>query len=244
MARASSKSPKGNIAKQKSTKQSCRIVTRTKPQRKPNVAKKPAKRAPKATIVDPVSKPSHKAIAVEAPQAAPGFPPTVITFGKHKGKAWGDVPKSYLEWIVNARLPDAQQACSELNRRNIKPRRNIRIAPAAIDAASLKLRDHWDNTRGTFEGLYAWLVRLCDKAIDGIPGPALIEADSVHVVEGIGFEFSAYFDEREHPTRRAGIQLDMIHNPKAGISWNKGTRVGMARAAYADARRPSGVGVW
>ncbi len=44
-------------------------------------------------------------------------PERLVSFGKHLGKRYADVPRSYLKWMVGAKCPDAKHATAELDRR-------------------------------------------------------------------------------------------------------------------------------
>ncbi len=51
----------------------------------------------------------------------------IVSFGKHLGRPYADVPLSYLKWMVGAKCQDAQYATAELARRQ----RSAREVPGA-----------------------------------------------------------------------------------------------------------------
>ena len=87
-------------------------------------------------------------------------------FGKHAGELYTRIPVSYLRWMVNAGHRHADIARAELDRRGISIiDRGIDISSHAVDTASLRIRKSWHEDRGDQEGLYAWLVRVCEEAL-------------------------------------------------------------------------------
>jgi hypothetical protein len=236
-----------------STAKDCGNVSPTKSERNRNPKKKaagstrakanseviaPKKRNPKQA---PTSQPvagsdPDAAIATSLTDLVAIIAPPRITFGKHRGKTWQDVPREYLQWMVDNGHTAVADARAELSRRDAPPPIAIVIAPAAIDEASLKLRDYWDANRGTWEGLHSWLTKLATEAFRSVDFWRALEADSPVEFRGILFEFSANVN--------GAINLDAIRNPKAGIAWRSDTRAGMDRAAYADRQRDTGRGVW
>ena len=233
-----------------STDENCGNVTSTKSERNRNPKKKSARStpAPPKLATDAPEKRKNKQVA--SPQAVGArmaidiplseivsiIAPPRITFGKHRGKTWADVPRDYLDWMVASGHTAVADARAELVRRDAPAPIRIVLAPAAIDEASLKLRDYWDASRGTWEGLHSWLTKLAAEAFRSVDFLRALEADNPVEFKGILFEFSANIN--------GAINLDMIRNPKAGIAWRSDTRAGMARADNADRQRDKGRGVW
>jgi len=233
-----------------STAKDCGNVSPTKSERNRNPKKKSARStpAPPKSATDAPEKRKDKQaetpqpvgarMAIDTPlsELVSIIAPPRIAFGKHRGKTWQDVPREYLQWMVDNGHTAVADARAELSRRDAPPPIAIVIAPAAIDEASLKLRDYWDANRGTWEGLHSWLTKLATEAFRSVDFWRALEADSPVEFKGILFEFSANVN--------GAINLDAIRNPKAGIAWRSDARAGMARADHADRQRDKGRGVW
>lgn len=90
--------------------------------------------------------------------------------GRHKGERITRVPISYLKWIANT--PDhslCQSAKAEMDRRGtVTP--EVDVSGHAIDRCSLRCRKLWHEDRGKDEGLYSWLCRITQEAIDAAGG--------------------------------------------------------------------------
>jgi hypothetical protein len=90
----------------------------------------------------------------------------VLEFGKkHAGERIQRVPASYLMWMVGASAGPWQIAQLELDRRSIKLP-TVEVSHHAIDSASLRIRRTWHETREKEEGLYTWLARMTEEAIE------------------------------------------------------------------------------
>lgn len=88
----------------------------------------------------------------------------VLHFGKrHRGERIARVPASYLRWMVNSESGPYQVAKLELERRGSKIP-TAEISGHAIDTASLRIRRQWHQNREKAEGLYSWLMRMCEEA--------------------------------------------------------------------------------
>jgi len=245
-ASSKAKSSRGNAGSKSSTKGSRGNVSSTKSERNSNPEKKPTRSAPITPTATTDAPKKRKAKQAPTPQADPvgarmaidiPLAPGAVGFGKHRGKAWRDVPRDYLEWMVANGHSAIADASTELARRDAGPIVNVVLTSSAIDEASLKLFEYWQATRGTWEGFYAWLDKLAKGAIASVSDPA---THPTIVYREIEFVFSYH----AKTGFAASAQLDMIRNPKAGIAWKPSTRAGMDRAAYADRQRVKGVGVW
>jgi len=92
----------------------------------------------------------------------------IVTFGKHKGERWTRVPVNYLRWCVNEISEDREAhkiAKAELARRGDTMPTDIKISNHAINSASLRIIEKWHEDRKQNEGLYSWLVRICEEAL-------------------------------------------------------------------------------
>ena len=90
-----------------------------------------------------------------------------IDFGKHKGCLWTRVPVDYLLWLVNqpGETENKNIAQAELNRRGTKPP-SMDISGHAIDRASMQLWKDYFRERQKGEGLYRWLQRKAEHALE------------------------------------------------------------------------------
>ena len=96
-----------------------------------------------------------------------------VDFGKHKGELWTRVPVGYLRWCVNELPKDRDThriAEAELARRGDTMPTTVNISNHAIDKASLRLLTAWQANRYDDEGLYSWLVRMCNEALKAEDG--------------------------------------------------------------------------
>lgn len=102
-----------------------------------------------------------------------------VDFGKHHGELWTRVPVSYLKWLVNAEIQneDTKIAKAELDRRGTVVDKTVELTPHAIDRASLFCRDLWHKTGKKGEGLYTWLHRIAQDALDSKQGAKI---DRIH----------------------------------------------------------------
>ena len=93
----------------------------------------------------------------------------IVDFGKHRGERWTRVPVSYLRWLANTaglNGGNADIAKAELKRRG-STLPTIELSGHAIDRASTSCRRIWHETaKDENEGLYSWLVRIAQKALD------------------------------------------------------------------------------
>lgn len=94
-----------------------------------------------------------------------------IEFGKHKGELFTRLPISYIRWMINANVPQADIAKAEFERRgDTMP--TVELSGHAIDRASLRVRKTWHQTAlinsetNEKEGLYSWLQRMTLEAIE------------------------------------------------------------------------------
>lgn len=87
-----------------------------------------------------------------------------IDYGKHKGELFTRLPLGYLRWMVNESAPQADVAKAELERRGATLPR-VNISNHAIDRASLRVLELWQQDRGEDEGLHSWLERVTVEAI-------------------------------------------------------------------------------
>lgn len=101
----------------------------------------------------------------------------IVPYGKHEGKKWSEVPKTYLEYIVNNNNSGLVSSCRfELERRQSRPK-EIYITFSAIDSASFILVDQWKKAIESDEfskGFYSYLVafslhvlRTCESDSSG-----------------------------------------------------------------------------
>ena len=97
-----------------------------------------------------------------------------LNFGKHRGELWTRVPNNYLRWLSNQpeELPGMEEnkelARAELERRGTRSSGEVEISKHAIDTASLRVRKIWHQSRGENEGLYTWLSRIANEAVEGV----------------------------------------------------------------------------
>lgn len=88
----------------------------------------------------------------------------VLDFGKHEGQLLTRVPISYLKWLANINSPWAPAAKAEIDRRGHKVP-TVDLSPHAIDNASHRVLDLWQNRDDKDEGFYSWLVRQTEEAL-------------------------------------------------------------------------------
>src|SRR5687767_12369609 len=89
-----------------------------------------------------------------------------IDFGKHKGELYTRLPVSYLKWLINEKTQVAGIAQAELDRRGTTLEHEVQISGHALDRASTRLLEKWQETRlHKNEGLHAWLHRLASEAL-------------------------------------------------------------------------------
>ena len=92
-----------------------------------------------------------------------------ISFGKHKGERWTRIPIGYLKWLLNELDPEddrAKKAMEEIARRGTNQDINVELSGHAIDRASLRLRKIWHETRNDDEGIYSWLLKITNEALE------------------------------------------------------------------------------
>jgi hypothetical protein len=91
----------------------------------------------------------------------------IVDFGKHKGIPWTRVPVDYLFWLVNqdGENPRKELAKAELERRGTKPP-SMDISGHAVDRASMQLWKDYFRERQAGEGLYRWLQRKAEHALE------------------------------------------------------------------------------
>ena len=95
----------------------------------------------------------------------------LVPCGKHKDKKWSDVPKSYLEFMVNLidSNSELQELCgSELEKRTSKLT-ELRILPSAIDTASFCVMDDWKyaiREKGYTGGFYTYVTVLSKRVLE------------------------------------------------------------------------------
>lgn len=89
----------------------------------------------------------------------------IVDFGKHRGELWTRVPVGYLFWIVNTRHTSSDIAQAEIDRRGAQ-RPTVDVSGHAIDRASLELRTYWLKDRKEREGIYSWLCRKAQEALE------------------------------------------------------------------------------
>jgi hypothetical protein len=112
-----------------------------------------------------------------------------IVFGKHRGELFTRIPLGYLKWMVNQNAQQADIASAELERRGT-PEPTIEISAHAIDRASLRIRRTWHKHRRDNEGLYTWLAKAAEFAIDNAGGiEAVAENDGKAEVGDVVFIF-------------------------------------------------------
>lgn len=94
-----------------------------------------------------------------------------VPSGKHKDKMWSEVPKGYLEFIVNTLDHEKELAklcVEEMKRRDFK-HTELRILPQTIDSASFCCMDDWKyavKEKGYTGGFYAYVTLLSKKALE------------------------------------------------------------------------------
>lgn len=90
-----------------------------------------------------------------------------IDFGKHKGERLTRVPVSYLRWMANEEKMATrwkELAAAEMKRRGtVMP--TLELSGHAIDNASLRVRKIWHETKQGQEGIYSWLMRVTNAAL-------------------------------------------------------------------------------
>ena len=94
----------------------------------------------------------------------------VVDFGKHQGTLLTRVPVSYLKWMANEVKKGQwkELAKAELERRG-STLPEIELSRHAIDRASLRVREIWQETTLPDEGLASWLERMCLEALQTTP---------------------------------------------------------------------------
>ena len=84
---------------------------------------------------------------------------------RHGGKLITRVPVSYLKWMVNISHTEAKYAKAELERRGTTTP-TLDLSGHAIDRASMNCLDQWRRCRNKDEGIYSWLVRMAQEALE------------------------------------------------------------------------------
>lgn len=94
---------------------------------------------------------------------------SIVPYGKHQGKKWSEIPRSYLEFIANGDGSALSIRCiDELEKRKarIKP---INILPSAIDSASFSILNKWHDAfkSGEFSGgFYSYVTAIGIQAFN------------------------------------------------------------------------------
>lgn len=93
-----------------------------------------------------------------------------IDFGKkYFGKKWSEVPISWLQYIANGEANTnhryIDRAKAELDERGINEI-DLKVAWTAINAASLRILDHFANREDKKKGLYSWLKAMAKITLD------------------------------------------------------------------------------
>jgi hypothetical protein len=114
-----------------------------------------------------------------------------VQFGKHKGELWTRVPRSYLTWLINEQplngdTSNQKIAKSELERRGTTVKTDLDISGHAIDRASLRCRKIWHQTSLQDEGIYSWLTRISNEALDKCEHSERIKYNGLKLVFNYG----------------------------------------------------------
>ena len=95
----------------------------------------------------------------------------LVPFGKHKGKHWQEVPKSYLEYIVNNTENKGENSnlCEiELTRRGGR-KTELKVYMPGYDSASLCCIDMWlesNRSEGTNVGFNTYVFELAKYVLE------------------------------------------------------------------------------
>jgi len=97
-----------------------------------------------------------------------------IGFGKHKGKSWDEVPKAYLEWLVNRESTDPQtmeSAKQEIASRDLKDSERIKSTDDAVKTINTNIAKEKVNLNDSYikpknnESLGSVLAKTVPKEI-------------------------------------------------------------------------------
>lgn len=118
-----------------------------------------------------------------------------IHFGKkYFGKKWSEVPISWLQYIANGDANTTpryiDRAKAELDERGTKEI-DLKVAWSAINAASLRILDHFANREDKKKGLYSWLKTMAKIAIDF--GEAISDTDRCYKNIVFSFKFGELY---------------------------------------------------
>lgn len=189
------------------------------------------------TRVASINIPAEKMGArVKVERDAPGGP-YVDWGGKHHGKAYSDIDAGYLNWMIKNAHRSATYAAAELRARALRlANPEIILTPEAIDEASMSCRVVFAETRGNFEGLHSWLIRMCKLAIEKFEHSDKSTEKSITVYSlGLKFRF-------KHTGPWTLLWIGPVNHP--GVWWGAEQQSGLSSAAHAEGRRQKGKGVW
>lgn len=234
VARANRAKEKPIKAKRKlTTTKSCGNVSKTKPAPKAKPTK-PTKPVEVSRDAEPVV--AHDYSRARVDRDAPGGP-YVDWGGKHHGKAYSDIDAGYLNWMIKNAHKSATYAAAELRARALRlANPEIILTPEAIDEASMSCRVVFAETRGNFEGLHSWLIRMCKSAIEKFEAGDKSTEKSITVYSlGLKFRF-------KHTGVWTLLWIAPVNHP--GVWWGAEQKSGLSSAAHAEGRRQKGKGVW
>lgn len=129
-------------------------------------------------------------------------PEKCLDFGRHYGETWGRVPVRYLHWMVQVGHTQQDRAAKELKRRGSEEVPELDISKHAVDRASLRLLNDWQQTRRWDEGLYSWLLRKGLEALE----KGEKEDTGIYVYEGVQWVFQSL--DLVWPTLKTVIKRD------------------------------------
>ncbi len=109
-----------------------------------------------------------------------------MPFGIHEGKSIMRVKAEYLFWMVRVRHTYATEAQVELDRRGTKLP-DFEISVHAVDRASTRCLDLYQASRRRNEGIFTWLGRMAQKALDS--GTKQNDEGMIHY-RGMAFAFT------------------------------------------------------
>lgn len=114
-----------------------------------------------------------------------------ITFGKHKGKPISTIPLDYLQWMVEKKTVQYDDAEAEIYRRETGQSKTAdktaTISLYAIDAASMSLQHLWIPTG---QGVATWLFDEFTAALNNSPLKTSTLTAGKYVIEHKGIKFS------------------------------------------------------
>lgn len=123
----------------------------------------------------------------------------------------------------------------------------IVLTPAAIDEASVACRNLFADTRGNFEGIHSWLLRMCGIAIAKFEKGDNALIKSITIYEGVRmrFRFRYRVESKTGQDAHAIWTLEWVAPvDHPGVWWAAETKAASDRAASVNARRYRSYGAW